>query len=101
MVLDVVDETRDVEDAIWNLCLELRFPREHNDWPDSSRWQEVQAVLNSAQVPVVLEDWVLELKLSFEQNLCPGRLLGISEYPSFIVLILMSVQDELIYQWCS
>ncbi len=37
---------------------------------------------------MILIDWVLKLKLSFEKNLCPSLMLGVRKNPTFVVLCL-------------
>ncbi len=82
----VAGQLADLDHPTRDLGLELRFAAEDDHGANCLRRQEIQHALDRPDVPVVLEERVLELESGPKENLSPPSSARAPEEPSAIVL---------------
>ena len=84
--MDVINEPGKTKDPVRHFGFELCFARKDDNRLDDARRQKVEQFLHCADMPKILEDWVLKLELLLEQDLSPTSLIHVREDPALVVL---------------
>ncbi len=82
----MLDEPGKSKNSVRNFGLELCVAREDDNRLDNIRRQKIKKFSHRANMPKILDDWVLELELSVEKDLGPTGVIRVREDPAFVVL---------------
>jgi hypothetical protein len=86
LLTNVINETRKAKDSVRNFGLELSSsPKDHHRFDGFGR-QKVEHLLYSANMPRILENWILKPELPSIQNLRPLGLRRIRKDPTSVIL---------------
>jgi len=91
LLVDVIDTPRETKNTRRDCSFELGISCENHNRHNAIGRKKVEQFLNGSNVPIILRDWVLELKLPLEQDLSPSCVFAIGENPALVVL---SFYDE-------
>lgn len=83
---DVIDKLRETKNSGRDFSFELCVSGENHNRLDAIGRKKIEQLLNGSNVPKILKNRVLKLKLPLEQDLSPLRVFAIGEDPALVVL---------------